>query len=265
MDLSIYKDRKLVLERSAELFKYQPFVLSDECRTGAALGQLYGRRERVLFRSKCDKSLWDSFSLENDNMARMYETFLAETKGLIGGFENKTFLDIACNAGYFCYRALQEGAKNSTGIDSGDYAAAFNLVNNIINVEAVFIRRSYDIRRHIIEDIDPADIVFCTSFMCHISDPTFLLAFLADVSKKALLIYSKFPRSDEYFIKYSKKTSLYTKYEFPLCFDGATEISDTLLLFGLKELGFIDVHEINRGKYWLPRGDSWRCFLAIRK
>lgn len=118
---------------------------------------------------------------------------------------------------------------------------------------------------HKIEGIDDTfDIVFNTAFMCHSSDPTFLLDALAKRARKALLIFSKFTRDDEYVVRFSKITGRYFKQSYPICFDATTEISDSLLMFAFEEMGFAHVIEIEQKPTWLPRSPGWRAFLAVR-
>ena len=102
------------------------------------------------------------------------------------------------------------------------------------------------------------------TYMCHVSDPTYLLAALASLAREVLVIYSRVIRSDEYIVEYSQVTKRWNDVVFPICFDYQTAISDSLLEFGLKDLGFSTVTEIPRKEYWAPGTEEWRGFVAVR-
>jgi SAM-dependent methyltransferase len=242
---------------------YQPFKLPGPIYTGAALGMADGSTVRVMA-EESDHPERDRFLAETGNQAAMYEQLLDFVDSEVG-ITGSSFVDIACNAGHFCYRASQRGASRSVGFDLGDYARTFDLVNGALGSDAKFVKGTYSQRRHeLLGPVGQFDIVFNISFLCHMSDPTFVIETLAERAKKALLIFSKFPRDDDYLVRFSKNTRTYSKNAFPLCFNGATEVSDTLLEFALKDLGFSRVLEVPKQPTWLPRAPEWRAFLAIR-
>jgi SAM-dependent methyltransferase len=242
---------------------YQPFKLPGPVYTGAALGMADGSTVRVMAEDSDDPER-DRFLAETRNQAAMYEQLLDLVDAEVG-IAGNSFLDIACNAGYFCYRASQRGASRSVGFDLGDYVRTFDLVNGALGSDATFVKGTYSQRRHeLLGPIGQFDIVTNIAFLCHMSDPTFVIETVAERAKKAMLIFSKFPRDDDYLIRFSKSTHVYSKKRFPLCFNGATEVSDTLLEFALKDLGFTRVLEVPKQPTWLPRAPEWRAFLAIR-
>jgi hypothetical protein len=254
-------------ESEAELLQktcaYQPFKLPGPVYTGAALGLRDGTDIRVMAEDS-DHPLRDRFIAEVGNQAAMYEQLLEFVDAEVG-IAGKSFLDIASNAGYFCYRASQLGASRSVGFDIGDYDRTYSLVNNALGTDAKFVKGTYSQRRHeFLGPVGQADIVFNIAFLCHMSDPTFVIEALASKARKALLIFSKFPREDDFIIRFSKTTHKYSQKRFPLCFNGATEVSNSLLEFALKDLGFAGVVEVPKQPTWLPRSESWRAFLAIR-
>jgi 2-polyprenyl-3-methyl-5-hydroxy-6-metoxy-1,4-benzoquinol methylase len=242
---------------------YQPFKLPGPIYTGAALGLLDGTNIRLM-PENADHPLRDRFIAEVGNQAAMYDQLLDFVDAEIG-IAGKSFLDIGANAGYFCYRASQLGASESVGFDIGDFDRTYSLVNDALSVDAKFVKGTYSQRRHeLVGPVGEFDIVFNIAFLCHMSDPTFVIETLAERAKKALLIFSKFPREDDYLIRFSKTTHLYSQKRFPMCFNGATEVSDSLLEFAFKDLGFSRVLEVPKQSTWLPRSDDWRAFLAVR-
>jgi SAM-dependent methyltransferase len=243
---------------------YQPFILPGPIYTGAGLSQIKNSPLRWLQADDPNPER-EEFLREWNNQAQMYEDLISFTVDRLGGVKGMTYLDLASNAGYFCYRMSQLGAIGPVGIDIGDYHQTYEVVNRALGTDSRFAGGHYDARTHQVVGVDgDFDIVSNIAFMCHSSDPTFLLAALANRAKKALLIFSKFSRDDEYRINYPQTTHRYGKREFPLCFDAQTDISDSLLKFGLTRLGFATIEEIPRRPTWLPRAPTWRAFLAIR-
>jgi len=242
---------------------YQPFKLPGPVYTGAALGLRDGSTIRTMAEDS-DHPDRSAFIAEVGNQAAMYDRFL-EVLDRDVGIAGKSFLDIACNAGYFCYRASQMGASRSVGFDLGDYARTFSTVNRALGTDATFVKGSYSQRRHeLMGPIGQFDIVTNIAFLCHMSDPTFVIEALAARARKALLIFSSFIRSDDYLVRFSRTTRRYSERGFPLCFNGETEVSDGLLNFALTDLGFSRIIEIPKEPTWLPRPENWRAFLAIR-
>lgn len=244
--------------------KYQPFILPDGSRTGVALGQHSGAKERIMMKSEEGTDLYKLFVEKNENLASMYEEFISAAKTYIGDFEGLTFSDVACNAGYFCYRFMQEGVKYAYGYDRDDYVETIDIINRCLGVSVEFKRTKYDMQHHFIEGFQESDIVLCASFICHSSDPTFLIDFLAKQARKAIILYSTFPKSGSYFVRYGKDIKKYGDRPYPLCFDDNVEVSDSLLKLALTENGFSHIYELERKDTWLPKGDSWRCFIGVR-
>lgn len=241
---------------------YQPFKVGS-VYTGAALSLCKVTELRSVSENS-DHPDRDRFIAESANQAAMYDQLIDFIDAHVG-IEGKSFLDVAANAGYFCYRASERGASRSLGIDVGDFDRTYELINSALGTNAEFVRGSYDMRAHELSGTDERfDIVSNIAFLCHSSDPTFLLEALAKRAKKAFLIFSKFPRSDDYVIRFAKTTGRYFKQPYPLCFDATTEVSDSLLQFALKDMGFSEILEVPRQSTWIPRSPEWRAFLAIR-
>tara|TARA_R110000787_G_scaffold57740_1_gene131762 strand:- start:1807 stop:2616 length:810 start_codon:yes stop_codon:yes gene_type:complete len=249
-----------------KLFAYQPFMLPDGTVTGAGLSMREKSNVRALKESDNHAS-WTKFIRAVRGQAQMYEDMLGAASIALGSFDGLSYCEFACNAGYSVHRAHQMGAAEVTGYDYGDFGSAFELVNANTGANAEFIRGAYDMHAHEFGSIAPGrqfDIVSNIAFMCHCSDPTFLLEALAKRAKRALIIQTRVLPTQDYCVEFSKTTKRYFGLDFPLCFDGATAISEGLLRFGLKDLGFSKVTEIPRSEYWVPIGTAWRAFLAVR-
>jgi hypothetical protein len=245
--------------------RYQPYILPDGTLTGAGYSQLTGD---MTYSVNPEEQLMEkgiAFVQATRDYSRMYEDFIGGLKATIGSLSGLTHHDFACNSGYLCYRLLQEGAFASSGSDVYDFVPIFSAMNNALNVNATYVQASYDFMSHRPNvDLTPRDIVTCTAFMLHSSDPTFLLHYLASITRRYLMLVSLYPRNDDYVVSYSKATSVFLGGKFPMCFDGSTLMSDALLRYGLESLGFRTVVEITRRPYWILRHDDWRCFIAVR-
>jgi len=264
----MYEIRSSDLNRETliKLFKYQPFRLPDRTITGAGMGMLRDSKLRALKPGEDDEN-WPSFLEASENQTKMYEDIINGIEQYGGGFAGRKYADIACNAGYYCYRALELGARAAVGVDANDFSTAFDVVNADRGFDAEFIRAPYDMKAHSLIGLPSdfkADIVSNIAFMCHASDPTFLLAALAEITRKTLVLFTKVTFSDDYSVKFSQATKRYFGGTFPICFDAATEISEGLLRFGLAELGFSKVTELEHQSHWVPSTPEWRAFVAVR-
>jgi len=240
------------LDRMRHVFAYQPFCLPDGTLTGAGGGQAIRVKERWMHPDGSDPKRFAAFKHANERMARNYEDIIAGVKAAVGAFDGLSFADVAANAGYFCYRMLQEGCASATGIEPGDHAEAYIVANHALGLNARLLKLNYDMMAHRIDGLDETfDIVSCQSFMCHSSDPTFQLAYLSSITRKALVIYTMVPASKDMFVRYGNTEPKYFGGKFPICFDAGTEISEPLLRLGFDKLGFSRIVEIPRRDYWV--------------
>jgi Protein of unknown function (DUF1698) len=248
------------------IFGYQPFALPSGARTGVGYSWLTGNPIYSAHPTEVDAKTWVAFSDANDRLNQQYEDIIAGAKETLGSFSGLTYADVACNAGYFCYRFLQEGALSATGYDAfDDLSKAFEIVNANLGTQARFMRQPYDWTTHSIDGVSEIfDIVSSIAFMCHCSDPTYFLSFLGQMTRRCLILYSNVFRDDRFLIEFSRTTSLYFGKKFPVCFDAGTGISDALLTFSLKEMGFQRILELPRAQSWIYPSPPWRCFIAIR-
>ncbi|SRR6266851_1791162 len=131
------------------IFAYQPFALPSGARTGVGYTWLTGNAIYAAHPSEVDAKTWAAFSDANDRVTQQYEDIIAGAKEALGSFSGLTYADVACNAGYFCYRFLQEGAGSATGYDAADFFSnAFEIVNANLGTQARFIRQPYDWTTH---------------------------------------------------------------------------------------------------------------------
>lgn len=243
--------------------RYQPYKLPGGIMTGAGLS-FYKKTELRTLESGSTHVDASDFVIGAKRQAAMYEDFidlLVRTLDVSG----LTYLDTCCNSGYFPYRLSQLGAT-ATGIDVDDYTRNFEIVNRELGLNTEFIHGNYDMTRHVFDALGERtfDVVSNIAFICHDSDPTFLLHELGNRAKKALLLFSLFPKSDEFFIKFGNTPNKYFGNDFPISFDNGVQLSDSLLRYSLTSMGFNSIIEADRSDSWPFRDFSWRCFLAVR-
>jgi len=240
------------IDRLRSLFAYQPFVLPDGSYTGAY---------ELMIQTVTDMQ-------PAEQLAQTHQDLLDGARAALGTFRGLDVIDFASNAGFMCLRALQMGAASATGVDLAMYSEAFEILNQAFDVKSRFIPAPYSFMRHEFEGMDHEktyDLVISSAFMCHSSDPTFLLSALARKSHDALLLFTSITPESDLTITFSKSLGRYFGEPFPACFDAHTSISEGLLRVGLEQLGFKSVTEIPRKHYWLPEDVRFRAFVASRK
>ena len=116
-------------------------------------------------------------------------------------FKGKTFLDIGCNSGQYCFMAKKQGAKEVIGIDidSKRIAQARVLAENE-GLDITFEERSlFDTN-----DIKRFDIVFCIAVLTEIQDTFGAIEHLKQLIGKYALIELDLARPLAY-LSYSKR------------------------------------------------------------
>lgn len=264
MDLRHFQFTDQELDTLKSKFSYQPYIFSDSYRSGSGYQFMTGEKTRRMRRDDVPEGLWHNFSLANDRLAYMYDAMVAATlanaKTPISQCE---VLDISCNEGYFLFRFLGHGAKRAIGYDILDLENELNLIASKMKRSISYNRVGYDQKIHATPGCAPADIVISTAFMCHLSDPTFHLAYLASLCRDTMLIYTAINDDSDYSIRYGSLTNLFFEAPFPYCFDSYTSMSLPLLQFGLARLGFTKVSEVKQDGNWIPIR-QFRAFVATR-
>lgn len=129
------------------LLDYQPFIIADDVQTGAAHGWVYGDDPRtkpqlIFRRSEETEENWHRITDSNARLRRMYDDFIG---AIVDRFPGASYLDLACNNGYFPVRASQAGMRPAVGAD-GDfsYRKAVRFLNRALGTHAQFKGRFYD-------------------------------------------------------------------------------------------------------------------------
>lgn len=275
MDLREYNPDPALIAEVKDYMEYQPYILSDDFQVGIAHDWLYRSGTMKMDRSQVSAKDWKAFSKANARLRAMYNDWIDMVWDVVyPETPNPTVLDMAGNAGFFLYRFLEKGASRCIGYDlNPKFGHTYKLLNQIIGVNAEFVHSPYNEMTHEIPGAEQADIVISSAIMCHLSDPTYLLAYLGSLTKKALLLFTAVDDSSALKITYSKPGAFDhmknpPERRFPACFDNMTSISRPLLALGFEAVGFKQVIEIEHRRKWLPSSylnrHNLRAFLAIK-
>jgi SAM-dependent methyltransferase len=264
MDLRPFHPTGNQAEAAAQLLRYQPFVIDDDRQTGVAYTWMHSpdptrvSSEDFFFdRKSVTAEVWDKACDANRRLGSMYDAFIARIVDVCppGG----SYLDIACNTGYFPVRASLAGVQTAAGIDLGDFSSAFQLLNEITGSSAKFAVGGYDSGSHSLTmpaNFGPKsyDVVSSSAFLCHVPDPLHFLKSIATLASRAVFLWSGFVESEELLIRYNPPNK-FTAAEFPNGFEDGTSISLGLLFLSMAKLGFVQREELKPAPDWLP--EDW--------
>src|SRR5688500_1873101 len=121
MDLRRYSPSWLQVKAASTALNYQPFIITDDIRTGVAYSWLYSDDPRddpfykfVFQREKVSPEVWGRAADANDRLAAMYDDFVAE---IARHYPGGSHLDDGCNNGYLPVRAELSGMRGCAGTD----------------------------------------------------------------------------------------------------------------------------------------------------
>jgi SAM-dependent methyltransferase len=277
MDLRQFRLTPTQVAAAAQLLRYQPFVLDDDRHTGVGYTFLYssdppsaGMEDFFFDRRLISVDTWDKAFEANRRLAAMYDGYVKRIVDICppGG----SYLDVACNTGYFPVKASMSGLRTAVGIDLGDYSKAVQLLNEITGASAKFSNGSYDSLTHTIRigesvGVEKFDVVSMSAILCHLPDPLHFLAAVSRLASKAIFMWSSFLETEELLIHYNPPNK-YTNAEFPNGFEEGTDISLGLLMLSMSKLGFAHHEELDIEPDWMPkewlRGGRLHAFLFWR-
>jgi SAM-dependent methyltransferase len=252
MDLRRYNLSAGQVARAKALFGYQPVILSDSVCTGVAYKWLHVAVPDAIGLDPFDRNDVgpEMFELALAANTRLIRTYEAYGRAICSLFPSGTYLDIACNTGFFPVFASLNGMRECVGLDPGDHADAVAFLNDITGANAEFVRGGYAGPVPMLVSYGPDgaqefkrkfDVVSTLEFMCHLGDPLQFLQAVAASAKKAVFIWGGFLQSDELLIRLGDPID----YDAP-GFEGlmwsrfcyATSISTRLLSTMMHMLGF---------------------------
>lgn len=256
MDLRRFSPSWLQVKAAATALNYQPFIISDDIRTGVAYSWLYSSDPRddpfyrfVFHREKVPPEVWAKAADANDRLAAMYDDFVAE---IARHYPGGSLLDVGCNNGYIPVRAEQLGMRGCAGTDRRSHQwAAIRTLNNITGTSVSFLNRAYSSRAHGARIRRRYDVVVASAVMCHLPDPLNFLAFLGSLANEAVFFWGQMIESDEYLVGYNEPNR-FRREPFPWGFDDNTRLSTGLFRKSVELMGFREIVELPYRETWLP-------------
>lgn len=256
MDLRPYSPSAAQIAQCVTILKYQPFRISDAVLTGVGHSWMYEADRKgfwhpqFMFDSKNDSA--DRWRDGLDACERLSRTYSSFVDAIVRTCPGGSYLDLCCNTGYMPVLAFLRGMRETVGSDAGDFSGAMSLLNEITGAKAKFVRSAFDIEKRCFAPpwAQQFDVVSSMAYLLHVPEPLHFLRIVAGLSRHSVLLWSTFTRNDEKIIRYSL-TNEFLDLAFPFGFDAGVGISDTLLIFSMRELGFPNYFEI------VPEPDGW--------
>jgi hypothetical protein len=247
------------IDRACSILNYQPFIITDDIQTGAAYSWMYGVNVRsqtpTLFKKQdFEASEWGRISDANERLRKMYDAFVLE---IVSRYVGGSFLDVACNNGYFPVKAQKLGMSRAVGADGGAYfQSSIQFLNEVLGTEAEFIPALYDARLHSAPIEGTYNVVSASAIMCHLPDPLNFLAFLGSLATDAIFYFGQIVDTDALIVSYLQPHPSLAltgiDMPFPYRFNDVTRLSRGLLYHGLEEMGFKNIIQIPWSDEWLP-------------
>lgn len=258
MDLRKYPKVKTIDEKELlNLWWYQPYIFTDDIISGIApTWFIKGLDKSIIKRSKFPRQFRRFWNLSN-RTACMYQDWLNALCNIsLVNLKQARVFEIACNTGYCLFWLKERGARCCVGIDKAELDKQQSILREITGINDIDFRKGgWFSEMHYIDGLcedERFDIVICTAFAQHISDPLHLIKQLSDITENALLFHSAVGCINlgmnircipaEHHKKWGDK--------FPNNFD--TVISRKLLIHSLKECGFRHIVELRYRQTWLP-------------
>jgi hypothetical protein len=255
MDLRSVITSDALRTEAERVLNYQPFIISDDVQTGAAYSWVYGVNVKsatpVVFRRQEHGEDWDKITDSNARCRRMYDDWISViSRRYAGG----SFLDVACNNGYFPVKALLSGMGRAVGAEGGGYfGESVAFLNKVLGTSAEFIPAFYDPQTHTAPIAGKFDIVSASAIMNHLPDPMDFMAYLGTLANEAVFYFGQVVDTDALIVCYLKPHPTLGEYgkKFPYRFNDGTRLSRGLLYHAFEEIGFSNIYEFPWKSEWL--------------
>ena len=177
------------------LWWYQPYIFADDIVSGVAPSWfIKGFDSSIIKRSHHPhqfKRFWDL----SGRAARMYEDWLQALCDLSHvDLKQASVFELACNSGYLLFSLKERGARHCVVIDQADLGRQQSILGEITGIEDIDFREGkWSSETHSLSGLhedERFDLVMCTAFAQHISDPLHLFRELSNVTGKALLLHT---------------------------------------------------------------------------
>ena len=203
----------------------------------------------------------------SNRASTMYQDWSRALCDLSGvGPKDASVFELACNTGHFLYGLKEQGAKICVGIDQADLDRQRDILGGVTGINDIDFREGrWSSATHSLgglKEDETFDLVICTAFAQHISDPLHLIKELAARTNKALLFHNVVGNFTwEMRVRYVP-ASHHANWgdEFPNNFD--TRVSRKLLDWSLRECGFKEIIQLKYSRRWLP-WSLYRYFSTV--
>jgi len=269
---------------------YQPFIITDELEVGEGknyhdgyskpTANVYWPDAPPEMRDLCTDDL-QHFRNCNAYYRALYDHFIeCVVRSLGGDVSRRAFAELGCNAGYFLHGLGVHGAKACYGFDFTENTEVFEWFNRFLGTRSKFQFAEWDSLKHRLRyaRMPIVDVVLCSAFLNHVSDPTFCLAFLCDHAREAVFIWTPLSRHREQscpmphwesdsVLSFGQPSYHPNALEWPLCFNFNLRFSEPFLKLCLQLAGFEDIREVPCppvSARWGEIYSTFKAFLAFR-
>ena len=181
--------------------------------------------------------------------------------------EVKSVTELGGNTGLFGSLCL-EYVNYAINADIVDYSDSLRVIEKYCELPVPKFHKIESLRSADIAKIPVSDLGWSYAVAVHQSNPMIHICDLSSISKKACLFMTPVGcpgelGQDELMLKF-KSSNTYYQATFPNNFD-VTLMSDALIKFSLKKVGFIKIIEIKFPDF-IPKtwSEQHKCYLAIR-
>ncbi len=259
MDLRKYANAQSIGEEDIiSLPWYQPYIFSDDIVSGVAPQFFMKNVDTTIINRRSHPKIFKRFLNLNTRMGLMYQDWAKSVCELTDlNIKKSDIFEIACNTGYLLFWFKEQGAQNCVGIDKQQLDTQRNILRKITGIEGVDFREGrWDSETHLLKGLDVKeqfDVVICTAFAQHISDPLHLIRELGNRTKKVLLFHNSVGYLNQGMSIRYRPVEHHQRWGdvFPNNLD--TRISRKLLYWSLKECGFKEIIQLKYSRSWLPR------------
>ena len=182
-------------EELLSLWWYQPYIFADDIVCGVAPSWFIRGLDSSIVKRSHHPHQFNRFWDLSVRAARMYQDWVQALCDLSHvDLKRASVFELACNSGYLLFSLKERGAGHCVGIDQADLGRQQSILGEIIGIDDIDFRGGkWSSETHSISGLQEAerfDLVMCTAFAQHISDPLHLFRELSNITGKALLLHT---------------------------------------------------------------------------
>lgn len=201
---------------------------------------------------------FDRFWKYSLRAGQMYQDWARALWDLSGvDLKQASVFEIGCNTGYLLFSLKEQGAGHCVGIDQADLDRQHSILKQVTGIHDIEFRKGrWCSETHSIDGLgqeEQFDLVICTAFAQHTSDPLHLIRELSRRTRRAMLLHTSVGYLNTGMtIRYRSMEHHETwGGQFPNNLD--TRVSRKLLMWSLRQCGFKEIVQLEYSRKWLPR------------